>query len=306
MESDHMAVKLDKQATSYTSYTDLLPRPIPPTYDCSNYHIAPVGPQPSPLQLGKESRQRFTNVLTLCLSHLTFDTFCTCSYLVILTHKCADRSEGSEFWFRLPSVVMLVRSRPLLGLMIVGNWRLSFFTSTSHFQDLLGTPGGSGPSHFCPFCWTVWVRGCCWCCESQVLGCSVARQRDGIRSVTLGVSVLFGVKQIQIVYGKILYINITYTKMWINLERYGLIWVTYESVWIKMVFANFAWLCLWKMSNLIIWWFWIHLNSFDVRFVSVSVPGVQRGPPQLSPETLGAAAPGDKVRFFTEIENNLI
>jgi hypothetical protein len=129
MESDHMAVKLDKQATSYTSYTDLLPRPIPPTYDCSNYHIAPVGPQPSPLQLGKESRQRFTNVLTLCWSHLTFDTFCTCSYLVILTHKCADRSEWSEFWFRLPSVVMLVRSRPILGLMIFGNWRLSFFTS---------------------------------------------------------------------------------------------------------------------------------------------------------------------------------
>lgn len=86
MESDHMAVKLDKQATSYTSYTDLLPRPIPPTYDCSNYHIAPVGPQPSPLQLGKEPRQRFTNVLTLCWSHLTVDTFCIILHLLILSH----------------------------------------------------------------------------------------------------------------------------------------------------------------------------------------------------------------------------
>ena len=47
-----------------------------------------------------------------------------------------------------------------------------------------------------------------------------------------------------------------------------------------------------------------HLNSFDVRFdvrfvfvSSVSVPGVQRGPPQLSPETLGAAAPGERQRL---------
>lgn len=47
-----MAVQLDKHVTSYTDLRDLLPRPIPPTYDCSNYHIAPVGPQPSPLQLG--------------------------------------------------------------------------------------------------------------------------------------------------------------------------------------------------------------------------------------------------------------
>lgn len=57
---------------------------------------------------------------------------------------------------------MLVRSRPLLGLVIFGNWRLSFFTSTSHFQDLLGTPGGSGPSHFAPsaeLCGSVGAAG---------------------------------------------------------------------------------------------------------------------------------------------------
>lgn len=87
--------------------------------------------------------------------------------------------------------------------------------------------------------------------------------------------------------------------MWINLERYGLIWVTYESVskWSVQTLHDFA------CERCRTWSFDDFDGPFDVRFVSVSsvsVPGVQRGPPQLSPETLGAAAPGDAASDFSQ------
>lgn len=69
-----------------------------------------------------------------------------------------------------------VRIRPLLALMIFGDWRLSFFTS--QFQEILGTPGPGSDPIFAPsvaeLCGSVGAARA----ESQVLGCSVAGQRD--------------------------------------------------------------------------------------------------------------------------------